>query len=135
MPTAAQGLAPFWDENQDGIYTPQFGDYPILEIRGCGSPQYADEMIYWIFNDAGNIHTESGADPMQMEIQALSFAFTTDDAINDMTFNRYKLINRAPESIDSTFFAFWLDADLGCGEDDYIGCDTIRDLMLSLIHI
>ena len=129
LPDAPQGLAPFWDENGDGMYTPQFGDYPIIEIRGCSEPTYADGMEFWIFNDAGNVHTESGADAIQMEVHALAFAYATDDALNDMTFTRYKLINRAVESLDSTFFGIWLDADLGCSEDDYVGCDTIRDLM------
>ncbi len=129
LPDAQQGLAPFWDENGDGLYTPQFGDYPIIEIRGCGAPQYADGMQYWIFNDAGNIHTESNADPLQMEIHGQAFAYATDDALNDMTFTRYKLVNRAAESREKTIFGVWLDADLGCSEDDFVGCDTIRDLM------
>ena len=60
LPFASQGLAPYWDENGDGLYTPQFGDYPIIEIRGCSLPNYADQMEFWIFNDAGNVHTESG---------------------------------------------------------------------------
>lgn len=129
LPDAPQGLAPYWDENGDGVYNPQLGDYPILEIRGCTLPNYADLMHFWIFNDNGNIHTETGADNLLMEIQALSFAFNSLDDLNNMTFTRYKLINRAQESIDSTFFGIWVDPDLGCGEDDYIGCDTTRNLM------
>ena len=129
LPGAEQGTAPFWDENGDGRYTPQFGDYPIIAIRGCTTPQYADEMKFWIFNDAGNIHTESNGDALQMEIQAQSFAYATEDALNDMTFSRYKLINRAQESLNGTYFGIWIDADLGCSEDDYVGCDTIRDMM------
>ncbi len=129
LPIASQGFAPFWDEDQDGLYTPQAGDYPIIEIRGCPSPQYPDEMKYWIFNDAGNIHTESNGNAIQMEVQAQSFAYATNDAINDMTFSRYKLINRAVESINDTYFGVWIDPDLGCGEDDYVGCDTTRNMM------
>jgi len=129
LPTAEQGLGAFHDENNDGLYTPQFGDYPIIEIRGCPDPQYPDEMKFWIYNDAGNIHTQSMGDAIQMEIQVQAFAYSTNDELNNMTFSRYKLINRAVESIDSTFFAMWVDADLGCSEDDYIGCDTTRSLM------
>jgi len=129
LPSGLQGLGAFFDENADGIYNPQFGDYPIIEVRGCPSPQYPDEMKFWIFNDFGNLHTESGGDAIGMEIQAQSFAYATDDALNDMTFSRYKLINRAVESIENTYFGVWIDPGLGCGEDDYVGCDTIRDLM------
>ena len=129
LPVASQGLAPFWDEDGDGWYNPQLGDYPIIEIRGCSAPNYADQMQYWIFNDAGNVHTESGGDPLSMEIQGQAFAFNSLDEINNMTFTRYKLINRAQESIENTIFGVWVDPDLGCGEDDYIGCDSTRNLM------
>ena len=130
LPGIEQGaLGAFWDENDDGVYNPQFGDYPIIEVRGCPEPQFPDQMQFWVYNDNGNVHTESGADPIRMEIQVQAFAYATNDELNNMTFQRYKLINRAEESIDSTFFAMWVDADLGCSEDDYIGCDTSRSLM------
>ncbi len=128
LPNTDQGLGAFHDENGDGLYQPQFGDYPIIEIRGCPLPQYPDQMFFWIYNDAGGVHSTQG-DAIQMEIQVQAFAYATNDELNDMTFTRYKLINRAVESIDSTFFAMWVDGDLGCSEDDYIGCDTTRSLM------
>ncbi|MCB0596724.1 MAG: hypothetical protein H6557_25540 [Lewinellaceae bacterium] len=128
LPNTSQGLAGFWDEDGDGLYNPQNGDYPIIEIRGCEKPQYPDEMIFWIYNDNGNIHAQSNGDPIQMEIQVQAFGYATNDELNDMTFQRYKLINRAIEPIDSAFFAMWVDPDLGCYTDDYIGCDTLRSL-------
>ncbi|MEQ8704294.1 MAG: hypothetical protein RIC19_10265 [Phaeodactylibacter sp.] len=128
LPNTSQGLAGFWDEDADGLYNPLNGDYPIIEIRGCVEPQYPDEMIFWIYNDNGNVHTESNADPIRMEIQVQAFAYATNDELNDMTFQRYKLINRALEPIDSTFFAMWVDPDLGCYTDDFIGCDTVRSM-------
>lgn len=130
LPTSFQGLGGFWDEDGDGIYDPTFGDFPIIEIRGCEvEPQFAEEMTFWIYNDAGNIHAESGTPTqIRMEVQVQAFAFTTADDINNMTFQRYKLINRATEDILETYFAMWVDPDLGCFEDDYVGCDTTRDL-------
>ena len=130
LPTGEQGLAGFWDEDEDGIYDPTFGDYPIIEIRGCSeTPQFPEEMSFWIYNDAGNIHRESQTPNLiRMEIQVQAFAYTTADDINNMTFQRYKLINRAPEDILDTYFAMWVDPDLGCFTDDYVGCDTTRSL-------
>ncbi len=128
LPNTTQGLAGFWDRDGDGEYDPDRGDYPIIEIRGCPEPQYPDEMVFWIYNDAGNIHSQSQGDPIQMEVQVQAFSYATNDQINDMTFQRYKLINRAIESIDSMFFAMWVDPDLGCFTDDYVGCDTLRSL-------
>ncbi|PHI21020.1 hypothetical protein CEQ90_04875 [Lewinellaceae bacterium SD302] len=136
LPTGFQGLAGFWDEDGNGFYDPTGGDFPIIEIRGCeaggGSdfePQFAEEMTFWIYNDAGNIHRESNTpEQIRMEVQVQAFAFTTADDINNMTFQRYKLINRATDDLEDTYFAMWVDPDLGCYEDDYVGCDTVRDL-------
>ena len=128
LPNTTQGLAAFFDVDGNGQYDPCNGDYPVIEVRGCITPQYPDEMVFWIYNDAGGIHTQTQGQPIQMEIQVQAFAYATNDEINDMTFQRYKLINRATTSIDSTFFAMWVDPDLGCFTDDYIGCDTSRSL-------
>lgn len=130
LPNATQGLAGFWDQNINGLYEPDLGDYPIIEIRGCSdNPQFPDEMIFWVYNDAGNVHRESGTqNQIRMEVQVQAFAFATADDVNNMTFQRYKLINRAAEDIDSTFFAMWVDPDLGCFNDDYVGTDTSRSL-------
>lgn len=128
LPNTVQGLAGFFDNDLDLIYDPLKGDYPIIEIRGCPLPQYPDEMIFWIYNDAGGIHSQTQGAQIQMEVQVQAFAYATNDEINNMTFQRYKLINRATQTIDSTFFAMWVDPDLGCSQDDYIGCDTARSL-------
>lgn len=128
-------LAPFFDNDGDGLYDPCQGDFPIIEMIGCpttGEPSrvaFADEMIWWVFNDNGGIHTRTTADPIRMEVQTLAFAYQTGDEVNDMTFYRYKLTNRSAITIDSTYFGKWVDADLGCPTDDFIGCDVDRSLM------
>ncbi|GJM31640.1 MAG: hypothetical protein DHS20C18_06410 [Saprospiraceae bacterium] len=129
LPNTSQGLAGFFDLDGDDEYNPDRGDFPIIEIRGCDKPQYGDEMTFWVYNDAGNTHAESNSpNKIRMEVQVQAFAYSTNDEINNMTFQRYKLINRALESIDSTFFAMWVDPDLGCYTDDYIGCDVEASL-------
>ena len=130
LPGAIQGLAGFFDANNDGIYNPLAGDYPALEINGCDSDRYPDEMIFWIFNDQGGgaKHGNTNTKAIQAEIQALAFGYATNVPINDMTFYRFKMINRAKEALDSTFFALWIDPDLGCYIDDYFGFEESRDL-------
>ncbi len=131
LPFTQQALAGFFDRDEDGLYEPLDGDYPSIEIRGCALDRYPDEMIFWIYNDEGGgaEHARTMGTPIQMEVQVQSFSYVTNDELNDMTFQRFKLINRALERIDSTFFAMWVDPDLGCYTDDYIGCDTLNDLM------
>ena len=142
LPSTTANLAPFFDHpsNPDGLYNPLDGDYPIIEVRGIGgrcykdleyqaNPAVADQMIFWIYNDNAGAHAETGGIPIQMEVQVQAFAFSTGDALNDMTFMRYKLVNRAPVPITECYFGWWVDADLGCPYDDYIGCDTTRSLV------
>ena len=131
LPDSRQGLGNFFETegNENGIYEPEFGEYPMIDVRNCPPGIFADEMYFWVYNDVGNIHTNTQGDAIQMEVQVQGFAYQTTDEINDMTFYRYKLINRASQAIDSCFFAMWVDPDLGCYTDDYIGCDSVRSLM------
>ena len=130
LPDNIQGLGSFRDIDEDGYYEPCDGEYPIIEIRGCPDYVYPDEMFFWIYNDNGGVHSQSLGSPIQMEVQVQAFAFATNDEINDMTFQRYKLINRAISDIRDCYFAMWVDPDLGCHTDDYVGAVPEKDLMV-----
>ena len=131
-------LAPFKDVDNDGKYDPLKGDYPWYDdILGrddikCGSDRrislFGDETHWWVFNDKGNIHTESLGEPIGMEIRAQAFAFATSDEVNKMTFYNYEMINRGTQTLYKTYFAQYVDADLGGASDDYVGCDVTRGL-------
>lgn len=131
-------LAPYHDYNGDGEYTPDDGDYPGFDLQGvidCKAkrredlvPLFGDQNIWWVFNDKGNIHTESGGQPIGMEIRAQAFAFATNDEVNNMTFYNYVLINQGTQTLQQTYFGQWVDVDLGGAFDDYVGCDVERGL-------
>ena len=128
-------LAPFYDFNEDGHYNWQDGDYPwhdITRTKECSIDRkvslYGDLNYWWVMNDKGNIHTETGADPIGMEIRAQAFAFASNDEINNMTFYNYELINRGTQTLYNTYFGFFTDGALGDPYDDYVGCDVNRGL-------
>lgn len=129
-----ESLAPFFDFDGDGLYDPANGDYPVIDGNPdpgqCGGESftYADQMVFWVYNDVGNIHTETGGEAIGLQVNALAFAFQTSDEINDMTFYRYTLINKSGNTLSQTYMGQWVDPDLGCFNDDYVGCDTARDL-------
>lgn len=131
LPDSRQGLAPFFEPSisDNNIYEPELGEYPILGRNQCEGQQFADQMVFWIFNDIGNVHTNTDGDPMLMEVQAMAYAYTSDDEVDEMTFYKYKLINRAYQRLDSMYVSLWVDPDLGCYMDDYVGCDSSRNLM------
>jgi hypothetical protein len=127
-------LAPFFDANGDGLYTPSAGDYPNFNL---GKPDnkkgylLGDKVLWWVFNDKGNVHTATKpSKPIGIEVQAQAFAFENKpgDPISNMTFYQYKIINKSSTAIDSTWFGQWVDPDLGKYDDDYVGCDVQRGL-------
>jgi hypothetical protein len=120
-------LAPFYDAGQDGgLYNPYDGDYPDYNISGSNDNArlFGDQTLWWIFNDQGNIHGETEASPLGLEIHAQAFGFTADNEVNDMTFYNYKIINRSTLPLNDTYFGQWVDPDLGYYLDDYVGCDV-----------
>jgi len=125
-------LAPFHDADGDGVYNPSAGDYPGYTLDGevdCKKDQlFGDQTLWWVFNDKGNVHTETGAQAIGLELQTQAFAFTTNDEINNMTFYKYKIINRSTISVNDCYFGVWVDSDLGLYTDDYVGCDVGRGL-------
>jgi hypothetical protein len=143
-------LAPFFDRSGDGTYDPEDGDYPYYDLSNelCHSTVQtkegeegivkggllADQVIkgdatlWWVFNDKGNIHTETEGTPIGLEIRAQAFGFATNDEINNMTFYSYEIINRSTYRLTGTYFSQWVDTDLGFATDDYVGCDVDRGL-------
>lgn len=127
-------LAPYFDRNGDGLYDPSDGDYPGYVLSGSSDCSrrvkdlYGDQNLWWVFNDKGNVHTESGGLAIGMEIRAQAFAFATTDEVNNMTFYNYELINRSSFELRETYFGQWVDGDLGNPQDDYVGCDVRRGL-------
>jgi hypothetical protein len=145
-------LAPFFDNNGDGSYDPYSGDYPYYDLSGelCGTKTptaeeewgglipnssvlsdqvlKGDQTLWWIFNDKGNIHSNTTGTPIGVEVRAQAFAFSTNDVINNMSFYSYEIINRSTYTLTDTYFSQWVDTDLGDATDDYVGCDVERGL-------
>lgn len=130
-------LAPFKDVNNDGIYTPEAGDYPYYDVYNnegkdalqvCKARVFGDQTLWWVYNDNGGVHQATGGRSIGMEVRAQAFAFKTTDEINNMTFYNYEIINRSKFELKQTYMTVWTDADLGYYGDDYIGCDVKRGL-------
>ena len=75
-------LAPFIDTNGDGEYNS--GDYPAYNINedlNCLNDDmlFGDQSVWWVFNDKGGYHAETGGAEIGLEIQAQAFAYKTVD--------------------------------------------------------
>lgn len=144
-------LAPFYDTDGDGDYSPTTGDYPYYDVDNslCKTKTptmdeteegkvigsiladqviKGDQTIWWVFNDKGNFHSETSGASIGMEIRAQAFAFATNDEVNNMSFYSYEIINRSTFELTETYFCPWIDTDLGYAADDFVGCDVGRGL-------
>jgi len=128
------GLAPYWDATGTNTYDPAGGDFPMLGIRGCVGADIipiADEMLWFTFHDA-ILHTQTGAAPLNVEVQATVFAYgcqETDNPLNDVVFVLYKIIYLGTEPISDSYFGMFTDIEIGNFNDDYAGCDPDRNLI------
>ncbi|MEP7167865.1 MAG: hypothetical protein ABI855_00695 [Bacteroidota bacterium] len=142
-PGEEQYLAPYHDGNGDGIYDPRATDatglpvdYPNYNFSGlfskvgsttkvvCDEYIFGDQTIWWVFNDVGSVKTNTNSPHIGLEIRAQAFSFKTNDAINDMTFYKYQIINRSSQSFTQTYFGQWADCDLGYYNDDFVRCNV-----------
>lgn len=131
-------IAPFVDADGDGVYDPFSGDYPDYgfdeTVEQCKSRQredpvnlFGDYNIFWIFNDRGDVHTESfGGQAIGLEVRAQAFAFSSNNEVNNMTFYNFTVINQGQQTLNETYFGHFIDPDLGCSNDDFVGCDVQR---------
>lgn len=121
MPEYLVDMAPFEDVNQDEIYNPLDGDYPLF---------VGDQAVWAIFNDAGNTHWDSRTPKaLKAEIHLLAYAFASEDSLlHRTTFYDYKIINRGEEELIDLYAGHWIDTDLGCYFDDRLHSAPARNL-------
>ncbi|NQT76544.1 MAG: T9SS type A sorting domain-containing protein [Bacteroidetes bacterium] len=112
-------LAPFNDLDQDGLYEPLEGDYPIIK---------GDQAIYFISNDDHGAHS---ADSLYfgVEIHGMAYAYDCpDDSIFQNTmFIEYMLINRSLHQYHDVFVGVYSWLGIGSYYDNYTACDTLLD--------
>lgn len=110
-------LAPFHDNDNDGVYEPLQGDYPY--IRG-------DQAIFFIFNDDRHEHYETGGNKLGIEIHGMAYAFDMpqNTTLWNTVFLHYDIINRSDTTYYETYIGNYTDADLGFAQDDYMGCNV-----------
>ncbi|MEX2593154.1 MAG: hypothetical protein WD426_10285, partial [Anditalea sp.] len=114
-------LAPFVDVDSNGVYDPVKGDFP--DIRG-------DQHIFWVFNDKGDTsHPFFDHKPLGIEIHANAYAYSSNNAdIDNATYYSFKFLAKDTIELREMYIGIFVDIDLGCFNNDFVGCDTSRDM-------
>jgi hypothetical protein len=111
-------LAPYFDSDNDGSYNSFQGDYPLIK---------GDQAIFFVYNDKGGVHTETGGISIGVEIQTMVYSYNcSDSALQNSIFVDYKIVNKSPFQLHNVFIGKWTDFDIGYWGDDYVGCDVSR---------
>lgn len=115
-------LSPFNDLDGDGSYEPLLGETPM--IRG-------DKEVHFILS---NRYPEIGwPEPTRLDIGVNAYAFHSapGDTLWHTSFLNLRSINRSSQFYDTLMLGLFTDLDLGCANDDLIGCDTILNMGFS----
>jgi len=117
-------LAPFVDLNNNGIYEPEWGDYPFFK---------GHQAQFWVMNDAAGPHSRSGGKPLNVEIHAMAYSFVGSTSnINLTTFYDYTITKKTQGTISDAYFSLFVDPDVGTFIGNEAGCDTILDVAFAL---
>ena len=128
------------DNPLDGAYkwyiigagnTGDYANWPVDQgapLDKDGNPLLlGDKTAFSVWNDLGE-HAEYGTNKLGAEIRQTIFAFNRSDAMGDMIFLKWQIVNKSGADWDSTYLAIWMDPDIGDGWDDFVGCDTTLGL-------
>ena len=116
--------APYVDVNNNGLYEP-----------GIDTPgvKNASQTVFVCMTDGfPDRHTSSegfggGTQPLYNEVHLTAWCYS-QPTYTDMQFLKFEVINKGNAPWTRTYFSIVSDPDLGDAADDYIGCDTSRNL-------
>lgn len=116
-----KNIAPFVDNDHNGIYEPAKGDYPAIK---------GDEAVYFIYNDGAKPHSETGSYALGVEVHAMAYAFDGrkgDEAFSNTVFVEYEIFNLSPDDYRDVYIGLFNDLDMGDAFNDYLGVDVERN--------
>jgi hypothetical protein len=146
--------APYIDRNGNGVFDPPpafaegvftvdsliAGAYDEPGVAGSNPDTPADQVIYTVYNGlrAPRATNFEGANPMGLEVQKTVFGYKRTDALGNVYFVRYRVINKGGVDIgggtlgsfhmDNMYLCQWSDIDLGNAGDDLAGSDSLLSL-------
>ncbi|MEL6393562.1 MAG: hypothetical protein AAFR97_12480, partial [Bacteroidota bacterium] len=124
-----EDLAPFMDLDEDGIYEPLDGEYPVEPF----GHSIAGHMTWEVYHTLNPSFLDDGDPPLIAQIHHTQWSFycTDNEYFNTAVFSRYEMINKGPSDISGFRAGIWTDFDLGCFTDDYIGSSPERNVFFS----
>lgn len=120
----SQKVARFQDLNNNSIYEPLQGEYPLIK---------GDICILSIYNDA-NADTAyvcfGPSDRMNIEVHEYAYGFECqqDSALQNTLFVYYEIIHKSSQTIYNSYVGNFIDHDIQNASDDFISSDPMRGI-------
>lgn len=113
-------LAPFYDVNNDNVYTPEDGDYPFHMGEESFSSVYNYDSIINpnIFN----------SETRPIEVNYHAYQVNSND-LKNVTFITHRVTNKSNETLVNFQWGLFADFDLGNATDDFIGTNVDKNLL------
>ncbi len=117
-----EDLAHFVDSNNDNIYNPLDGDYPIALSNLPNFLPYA--FSFSVYHDQAFDLSLANPISMGIEIRQTQYVMNciSDIPSNHSIFTRAEIVHKGEQRIKDARIALWQEKSLGC--EDYLGCDT-----------
>jgi len=113
---------------------PDYDNWPSsmgAPVDEMGNPLLIGDQTLWaVYNDAGEhdyFGYGGGTDPLGIEVQQTVWA-SNDAGEENVVYLQYKLYNRGSNAIDSFYFGFTADPDIGFAGNDLVGCDSLDNI-------
>lgn len=114
---------------------PDYAEWPVDDgapVDEMGRPRRLGSQTCWaVYNDADTTrHTTlaGGSLPLGIEIQQTTFAREDPQSLRNAVFIEWKIINKGPETFESTYISAWSDPDIGESTDDLVGYDPPSEM-------
>ncbi len=110
-------IAPFYDANNNAVYEPGLGEYPLI---------YGDQCVLTVFHQPDNV---TGIPHIESHQYVFTFDCDTSEVLQNTFFVKQFYLSRH-ENLDSVYFGNFSDIDVGNYNDDYLG----TNVSLSMIY-
>jgi hypothetical protein len=117
--------APYVDVNSNNIYEPAI-DTP--GVKNASQTIFICLTDGFIQSHAGHEGFGGGTQPLFAEAHLTAWGYDNIPGLEDVQFLKWDIINKNVSPWNSTYFGLYYDPDLGCPDDDFIGCDSTAGL-------
>ena len=124
----SQQVAPFADLNNNTIYEPQLGEYPLILGTECVLSIYHANP----YQTAGSCYDPDLTMKMQILEYTYTFSCDQDSLLPNAFFRSYFIHNLSGQQFDSCYVGNFFDIDIVNASSNYQGTDVDRSLIYGI---